>query len=83
MGTGDEKWVPREKMNSLLDVLSWLPLRDSCTDVWQTVGKCWFGTHEKMYKKLDQVNEWLILNLNPYAEVYMKTHSFFFYKHKL
>lgn len=28
MGTGDEKWIPREKMNSLLDVLSWLPLRD-------------------------------------------------------
>ena len=28
MGAREEKWVPREKMNSLLDVLSWLPLRD-------------------------------------------------------
>lgn len=28
MGAGDENWVPREKMSSLLDILSWLPLRD-------------------------------------------------------
>ena len=41
--------------------------RYSCADVWQTIGKCWFRTHGKSYKKLDQVNEWLILKLNPYA----------------
>lgn len=27
-GAREEKRVPREKMKSLLDVLSWLPLRD-------------------------------------------------------
>lgn len=33
MGAGDEKWIPREKMNSLWDIFK----RYSCTDVWQTM----------------------------------------------
>ena len=28
MGAGDERWIPRKKMNSPLDVWRWLPLRD-------------------------------------------------------
>lgn len=39
--------------------------RYSCADVWQTIGKCWFGTHGKSYEQLDEVNELLILKLHP------------------
>lgn len=69
MGAGDEKWVPREKINSLLDILRWLYLRGlhSCADVWQTTGNVGLELKEKVIKKLDEINEWIILKLNPYA----------------
>lgn len=52
MGAVDEKRVPVEKMNSLLDILSWLYLRGipSCADVWQTTGNVGFELKEKVIK---------------------------------
>lgn len=67
MRASDEGWVPREKMNSLLDILSWLYLRDihSCADVWQITRNVGLELKKKVIKKLDEVNEWTILKLNP------------------
>lgn len=50
MGARDERWVPREKIHSLLDVLSWLYLRaiHSCADVWQTIQMLVWNSRKKL-----------------------------------
>lgn len=52
VGARDERWVPREKMNSLLDILSWLYLRGihSCADVWQITRNVGLELKEKVMK---------------------------------
>lgn len=39
MGTGDELWVPKEKMDSLLDI-ELAPLVDICVQMWSRRWKC-------------------------------------------
>lgn len=69
MGADDEKQFPREKLSSFLEILSSPDLRDthSYADVQEIIGNVSLKLREKVLKKLDLVNEWTILKLNPNA----------------